>query len=83
MTQSDIVLSHRLTAKIDVDALGLLMQSYMREGLDTAIDNLPREHGAAIIFDDTNERMFQVRVRPRFTWHGGESPQAIRKKTGL
>jgi intein/homing endonuclease len=27
MTQSDIVISHRLTAKVDVDALGQLMQS--------------------------------------------------------
>lgn len=78
MTQSDIVISHRLTAKIDIDALGLLMQSYMRQGLDVAIDSLPREHGAALIFDDTNEKMFQVKIRPRFTWHGGESPKAIK-----
>jgi hypothetical protein len=81
MTQSDIVISHRLTAKIDIDALGLLMQSYMRQGLDVAIDSLPRESGAALIFDDTNEKMFQVRIRPRFTWHGGESPKAIREKS--
>jgi uncharacterized protein len=30
LTQSDTVLSHRITAKIDTDALGTLMQSYMR-----------------------------------------------------
>ncbi|PIN69472.1 hypothetical protein COV93_05320 [Candidatus Woesearchaeota archaeon CG11_big_fil_rev_8_21_14_0_20_43_8] len=80
MTQSDIVLSHRITAKIDTDALGTLMQSYMREGLTIALDNLPRVHGAAVIFDDTNERMYPMRVRPRFTWHGGESPMAIKAK---
>jgi len=80
MTQSDTVLSHRITAKIDVDALGMLMQSYMREGLVQIIDNLPREKGAAIIFDDTNERMFPIRVRPRFTWHGGAAPSAMREK---
>jgi len=31
ITQSDIVISHRLTAKIDTQALGAIMQSYMRE----------------------------------------------------
>ncbi|HIG96333.1 TPA: ATP-binding protein [Candidatus Woesearchaeota archaeon] len=77
MTQSDTVLSHRITAKMDVDALSMLMQSYMREGLDTEINNLPREQGAGVLFDDTNERMYAIRVRPRFTWHGGESPFAI------
>lgn len=77
MTQSDVVLSHRLTAKIDIDALGLLMQSYMREGLNTMIDNLPRVKGAALVFDDTNERMYAMKVRPRFTWHGGSAPTAL------
>jgi len=80
MTQSDIVLSHRLTAKIDVDALGMLMQSYMREGLDTQIDNLPRVKGAVVAFDDMNERMYAMRVRPRITWHGGEAPTAMPRK---
>lgn len=77
MTQSDTVLSHRITAKIDVDALGVLMQSYMREGLVAELDKLPRVKGAGILFDDTNEKMYPIRVRPRFTWHGGSSPTAI------
>lgn len=77
MTQSDIVISHRITAKIDIDALGALMQSYMREGLDKAINDLPDEKGAALIFDDTNERMYPVQIRPRISWHGGASPTAF------
>ncbi|MBI4453413.1 ATP-binding protein [Candidatus Woesearchaeota archaeon] len=77
MTQADIVLSHRITAKPDVEALGLLMQSYMREGLNAQLDKLPSAKGAAIIFDDTNERAYPLRIRPRLTWHGGESPIAI------
>jgi hypothetical protein len=79
MTQADIVLAHRITAKLDVDALGTLMQSYMRKGLTEELDVLPRVKGAGIIFDDQNERMYPMRTRPRFTWHGGASPTAIRE----
>jgi len=77
MTQSDILISHRITAKLDVDALGRLMQSYLREGLDKQLNNLPRVKGAGLIVDDTNERMYPVRIRPRFTWHGGISASAM------
>lgn len=80
MTQADVFLSHRITAKLDVDALGMLMQSYMREGLNIQIDNLPRAKGSALMFDDTNERLYSIKVRPRFTWHGGESPSAIHEE---
>ena len=79
ITQSDIVIAHHLTANIDVEALGALMQSYMREGLGKQLAILPKESGAAVVFDDTNERIFPIRVRPRYTWHGGESPSAISK----
>jgi len=80
MTQADVVIAHRITAKLDTDALGTLMQSYMREGLVQQLDDLPREKGAAIIFDDNNEKMYPIRLRPRFTWHGGEDPSAMPKK---
>ena len=80
MTQSDVVISHRITANCDVQALGMLMQSYMRDGLDKQLNYLPSSQGAAIIFDDNNEKMYPMRIRPRFTWHGGASPSAFRKK---
>jgi hypothetical protein len=79
LTQADTVLAHRITAKLDTDALGTLMQSYMRLGLVAELDDLPREKGAAIIFDDTNEKMYPIRIRPRVTWHGGGAPSAIHK----
>ncbi|HLD04892.1 MAG TPA: DUF87 domain-containing protein [Candidatus Nanoarchaeia archaeon] len=82
-TQSDILISHRITAKIDTDALGALMQSYLREGLDKLLDDLPREKGAALILDDSNEKVFPIKIRPRFTWHGGDAPTAIKKKEKL
>jgi len=80
MTQSDTVIAHRLTAKMDTDALGLLMQSYMRSGLDEQINMLPKVKGAAVVFDDSNERIFPIQMRPRSTWHGGGSPTAIKEK---
>ena len=83
MTQSDTVISHRITAKVDIDALGALMQSYMRKGLDAELNDLPRVKGAALIFDDTNERIYPMMVRPRFTWHAGEAPVAIKKRKGI
>lgn len=79
MTQSDILISHRITAKMDTDALGLLMQSYMRDGLDKSLNDLPREKGSALIVDDANERIYPMRIRPRFTHHGGSSPTALKK----
>ncbi len=79
MTQSDIIISHRLTAQVDIKALGMLMQSYMREGLDKQLNYLPRVRGSGIIFDDVNERLYPMKVRPRFTWHGGEAPVAMHK----
>jgi len=83
MTQSDTIISHRITAKLDTDALGMLMQSYMRTGLDVELDNLPRVKGAALILDDNNEKMYPIQTRPRFTWHGGEAPTALKKKKEL
>jgi energy-coupling factor transporter ATP-binding protein EcfA2 len=80
LTQSDIVIAHRITANIDVQALGMLMQSYMREGLDKQLNILPRVTGSAIVFDDVNEKMYPMRVRPRYSWHGGSAPSAIVKK---
>lgn len=79
ITQADVVIAHRLTANIDVMALGGLMQSYMREGLDKQLSLLPTEDGAAIVFDDINEKLYPIRVRPRFSWHGGSAPTALPK----
>ena len=79
MTQSDIVLSHRITARLDVEALGMLAQSWMGEGMGRALDRLLHIKGTVVLFDDANEKLLQIRVRPRFTWHGGASPSAMRK----
>ena len=80
LTQSDIVIAHRVTAKPDIDALNYIMQTYLLSDIKTYLDNLPRLKGSAIILDDNSERIYPMRVRPRFTWHGGEAPTAIKVK---
>ena len=78
MTQSDIVIAHRLTAQPDIESLNQIMQTYLLANIKQQIDELPRESGAAIILDDNSERIYPVRMRPRFTWHGGEAPTAVK-----
>ena len=77
MTQSDIVISHKLTSESDLNALNKIMQSYVLEGIKGQMDSLPSLKGSAIVLDDNSERIYPIRVRPRFTWHGGEAPSVI------
>lgn len=78
MSQSDIVISHRVTSKLDLEALNSIMQSYVLSGIKQQMDDLPSLKGSAIILDDNSERLYPMRVRPRFTWHGGEAPTSVK-----
>ncbi len=78
MTQSDIVISHRVTAQPDIKALNNIMQTYLLENIKQYIGELPNLKGSAIILDDNSERIYPMRVRPRFTWHGGEAPTSVK-----
>jgi len=78
ITQADVVISHRVTAMPDIKSLNEIMQSYMFESIKRYFDELPALKGSAIILDDNSERIYPMRVRPRFTWHGGEAPTAIK-----
>lgn len=77
IAQSDIVISHMLTAKSDIEALKALMQTYLLYDLGKYIGELPKVKGAAIVLDDNSERIYRVRIRPRQSWHAGSSPVAI------
>jgi len=80
LTQADIVLSHRVTAKIDLDALGNVMQTYLPHKLRTYIRQLPGVKGCAVVLDDKLERIYPLQVRPRISWHGGAEPTALTKE---
>ncbi len=77
MTQADIVISHRVTSAPDIEALNNIMQSYLLKGIKQHMDDLPHLKGSAIVLDDNSERIYPMRMRPRFTWHGGEAPTAV------
>lgn len=83
MTQSDLVISHRVTSQQDLTALNEIMQSYVIESIKKQMDGLPDLKGSAIVLDDNSERIYPMRIRPRFTWHGGEAPTAVSPKKSL
>ncbi|MEM5793338.1 MAG: ATP-binding protein [Candidatus Aenigmatarchaeota archaeon] len=73
ISQCDMVISHRLTSKNDLQSLQAVMQNYLIEDLTKSIDSLPKWKGTAIVLDDNSERIYEVQIRPRFSWHAGES----------
>lgn len=77
LSQTDIVLSHRLTSKDDLQALHSVMQTYHSEDLWKYINTLPRWPGAAIVLDDNLEKVFTVNIRPRQSWHAGGTAVVI------
>ena len=83
MTQSDLVIAHRVTSQQDLEALNQIMQSYLLSSIKKYMDDLPDLKGSAIVLDDNSERIYSMRMRPRFTWHGGEAPTAIQAEKRL
>jgi DNA helicase HerA-like ATPase len=77
LSQTDVVISHRLTSKDDLNALHSVMQTYHSEDLWKYINTLPRWPGAAIILDDNLEKVFTVDIRPRLSWHAGGTAVVI------
>jgi len=77
MTQSDLIIAHRVTSEPDITALNGIMQTYLTSAIQKYMNELPDLKGSAIILDDNSERIYPMRMRPRFTWHGGEAPTAI------
>jgi hypothetical protein len=75
VSQSDLLVSHRLTAARDVDRLAAAEATYL--GGDLAA-RLPDGVGEALIVDDATETAHTVRIRERRTPHDGASPRASR-----
>jgi len=72
ISQSDVLLSHRLTSQDDLDALVHAQPTY----LDTSFEErMPTEPGDVTIVDDSTETVHAARIRLRDTPHGGDSPR--------
>ncbi len=80
LSQTDILMTHRLTAKDDIDALRSIMQTYVLFDINKYINSLPKWKGAAIVMDDNSERIYKLRVRPRQSWHAGGTPTALKEE---
>lgn len=72
-SQSDLLLSHRLTSQADLDALAKVRPSYMSRSLE---NQMPSEPGEVVAVDDATESVHTAHVRQRQTPHGGASPRA-------
>jgi hypothetical protein len=84
ITQSDIVISHRVTAEKDLKSLNEIMKNFTAQDIDIYMnENLPKRKGAALILDDKSEKIYPVQVKPRVSWHGGADPTLIRKRLWL
>jgi len=75
VSQSDLLVSHRLTATRDVDRLAEAEATYLAGDLAA---RLPDGVGEALVVDDATETAHTVRIRERRTPHEGESPRASR-----
>ena len=74
LSQCDVIISHKITAWDDINALERLNATYMQSDLKTYIRNLSRS-GEALLIDDETESVKTIRVRPRLSSHGGAEIQ--------
>ncbi|HOW15086.1 hypothetical protein [Methanosarcina sp.] len=77
VSQSDLLICHRLTSSDDILALEASRPLYMQESLRAYLKKMGSERGAALIVDDHSESVHMIRVRPRMSWHGGGEPSAL------
>jgi DNA helicase HerA-like ATPase len=79
VSQSDLLIAHRLTAAADVEALAGATPTYLTGRLR---DRLPTAPGGAVVVDDATESVHGVQVRRRETPHGGADPRASARRHG-
>lgn len=73
ISQSDILISHRLTSHDDLQALEQAQPTYMSSSLT---ERMPEKPGDVIILDDSTETVHAATIRQRLTPHSGDSPSA-------
>lgn len=71
ISQSDVILSHRLTSHADLQALERAQPTYVNASLD---ERMPTAPGEVVVVDDATETVHAATIRQRETLHGGDSP---------
>ena len=79
ISQCDLFISHRMTSQPDIAAVSALRPSYMHQSFDHYYGEMPRGKGFALIIDDNTEKIWMVKVRPRFSWDAGVTASAFLK----
>lgn len=74
LSQCDTVVIHRLTAGQDSDAVGnKVSELHDTNALSHYMENIPKDPGYAYVMNDSSEEMVPVKIRPRRSWHAGDS----------
>lgn len=76
IAQADLLLSHRLTAGPDREALERMAPSYLG---GTFTERMPTAPGEVLLVDDVSERCHHVSIRERYTSHGGDAPRVSQR----
>ena len=71
ISQCDLFISHRMTSQPDIAAVSELRPSYLHQDFDKLYQEMPRGKGYAIVLDDNSEKLWLMKIRPRFSWDGG------------
>ncbi|HLC36724.1 MAG TPA: ATP-binding protein [archaeon] len=77
ISQCDLFISHRMTAQPDIQAVSALRPSYLHQDFDKYYQEMPMGKGYALILDDNSEKLWMIRIRPRFSWDGGKTAQVF------
>lgn len=76
LSHCDLLLCHRLTAYEDIQSLTRLRPIYMKGNIQETIKKIGTEKGVALLIDDVIETTHIVKIRPRYSWHGGGEPES-------
>jgi hypothetical protein len=80
VSQSDVLVAHRLTSRDDIEALRAAQPTYLNGPLE---ERLPGNPGEVVIVDDATETVHTARIRERRTPHGGGSPSVAATLEGV
>ncbi len=66
-----------MTSQPDIKAVGALRPTYMHTDLDKLYAQMPKQKGFALVIDDNTERIWMIKIRPRFSWDSSVTASAF------